>query len=328
MSSTTSGSGWESQIAVSAGDRYALVIDNWTTGGGGYTLNLNDGTAVIFDNISPQIDQVTNNHNDTIWFDFSEQVECSSVSTSDFTLTGPNNPYTILEVYSDECAAGSVMSQHWWLRISPSIVNNGNYTLTFICTDASGNSNTLEVAFSVAINSYNYTQWLRNTWDKLWLPDESIMTNMSYSDFNITNILDSIDGYYEEVYYYNGSAWACYSTTLGWAGSDLQYANNLIEQRNIVIDEEKIIETQQKLLSVVNEPKKAKSSVILLGYLFSILGGWIGLLIGLHLKYKKNEDAGNEEKIFYYDKKSRNHGDNILMIFVVWLLFYLVYFNI
>lgn len=105
-------------------------------------------------------------------------------------------------------------------------IDDDNYTLTFVCEDVYGNTNTLDVAFTVAINNYNYTQWLRNIWDKLWLPDESIMTNMSYSDFNITNILSSIDGYYEEVYYYNGSAWACYSPTLGWNGSDLQYANN------------------------------------------------------------------------------------------------------
>ena len=77
--------------------------------------------------------------------------------------------------------------------------------------------------------NYNYTQWLYPAWDTLWLPDKSIMQTMGYSDFNISVMLSNSkflhNNPYTDVYYYNGSTWTGYSTSTGWAGSDLKYVN-------------------------------------------------------------------------------------------------------
>ena len=115
------------------------------------------------------------------------------------------------------------------------------------------------------------------------------------------------------------------STTEVWDKADLQYAKNLIKQRKIVIDEEKIKKAQHKVISELKEPKKAKPVIIILGYLFAITGALIGLSIGIHLKYKRNEVVDWQEKIFYYDKKSRNHGNNIFIICWGWAIFLISY---
>ena len=130
MDSGNSDDGWEAEISVTAGKEYVLAVDNYTKNGSGYDIYFNRGTAVIYDNISPEIQAVTGTDIDTIFFDFSEPVTCSSVTTSDFTLDGPDAPYSILEVGSDACDAGATSGQHFWLRVSPSLQDGASYTLS------------------------------------------------------------------------------------------------------------------------------------------------------------------------------------------------------
>ena len=112
-----------------------------------------------------------------------------------------------------------------------------------------------------------------------------------------------------------------------WDKFDLEYAKKLIKKRGIVVDEEIIEKAKLKQENELKEPTKAKAVIILVGYLFSLMGGWIGLVIALHLKYKKNKIEGHEN-IFYYDEKSRSHGDSMLIIAIIWVLIWVVYFNI
>ena len=111
-----------------------------------------------------------------------------------------------------------------------------------------------------------------------------------------------------------------------WEKNDVEYAKKLIKKKEIVIDEKKIKETQQKVISELIEPIKAKPILIVIGYILSFLGGWLGLVIAVHLRYKKR-DEGNEDTIFYYDKKSRSHGESMFIILILWILFYFVYFS-
>ncbi len=130
MQDGNSDDGWEAEISVSAGDEYVLAVDNYTKDGSGYDIYFDRGTAVIYDNISPEIQSVTGTDVDTVFFDFSEPVTCSSVETSDFSLDGPDAPYTILEVGSDACSNGASMSQSYWIRVSPSLRDGDSYTLS------------------------------------------------------------------------------------------------------------------------------------------------------------------------------------------------------
>lgn len=111
-----------------------------------------------------------------------------------------------------------------------------------------------------------------------------------------------------------------------WDKFDLEYAKKLIKKRGVVVDEEILEKAKLRQGNEFLEPIKAKAAIVLVGYLFSLFGGWIGLVIALHLKYKKKEIEGSEN-IFYYDEKSRSHGDSMLIIGIIWVLIWVVYLN-
>jgi len=189
MSSSTSGSGWETERSVTIGEKYALVIDNWSTGGSGYTLNLNDGSAVIYDNVPPELDQITSAIADTVWFDFSEEVSCSSVSTSDFSLDGPNAPYTILDVGSYECDAGATISEHYWIKISPNVTDGANHTLSLVgdvddkCTNPTNHNDDDFLPVTLVSYDYNcYEDYAELTWIT-----ETEINNDYFSIYKSTN---------------------------------------------------------------------------------------------------------------------------------------------
>ena len=108
-----------------------------------------------------------------------------------------------------------------------------------------------------------------------------------------------------------------------WSNFDVEYAKRLVESRNISIDERILKQKQDELLDQLRPPKKAGFSLIFLGYLCSILSGWLGLLIALHLK-NKTKDLYGHETAPYYDETSRNHGKWMLYLFVFWLFVYLL----
>jgi len=108
-----------------------------------------------------------------------------------------------------------------------------------------------------------------------------------------------------------------------WNKFDVEYARRLISTRGIKIDEAEIAREQTRRSEVLKEGIKAKKVVVFCGYLFSIIGGWIGLIIAISLRYTKRT-LPNDEKVYYYDNRSRLHGNTMLMIFVFWILAYVV----
>ncbi len=112
-----------------------------------------------------------------------------------------------------------------------------------------------------------------------------------------------------------------------WNQHDLDYAKKMLEERGIEVDEEEILDRRDKVVREQTEPVMAKYSIILVGYICSFAGGWIGLLVAMHLKYKTKEIA-DIGKVPYYKNESRKHGDNMLIIFAIWAAFYTIYFTI
>jgi len=61
---------------------------------------------------------------------------------------------------------------------------------------------------------------------------------------------------------------------------------------------------------------------ITFGYIFSIIGGFLGWVIGAHLKFSK-EKLPNGTKVKKYDEKSQQHGLILIIIggisWIIWL---------
>ncbi|MCX6257471.1 MAG: hypothetical protein NTW49_06185, partial [Bacteroidia bacterium] len=140
----TNGPEWNQDIPVLAGGTYVMMIDNWTASQYGYTINFSNSTATIFDDVSPWIDSITSTitcGTTSITFQFSEKVLCSTVQSTDFTLTGPGGPYTISSVSGNACTLGGNQEKVFTIVFSPAISTNGSYSLNLVdtVTDLCGN---------------------------------------------------------------------------------------------------------------------------------------------------------------------------------------------
>lgn len=140
-------------IPVYAGEIYYLNIQNWSATQGGYTLDFSNSTASIFDNNPPYISYIeTPDCNESqIVVHFNENIDCSSISVNNFTLTGPGGPYTINSISGDACVLGGSMERIYTLTFSPAITTSGNFTISF-------NGNVIDMCGNVSINdTWNFT---------------------------------------------------------------------------------------------------------------------------------------------------------------------------
>ncbi|QQR85646.1 MAG: gliding motility-associated C-terminal domain-containing protein [Flavobacteriales bacterium] len=142
-------------IPVVVGQTLALYISNWSQSPNGYTVDFGVGgaTASIFDLTPPSLDTLLSvdcSHTELEAL-FSEFVLCSSVQTTDFTLTGPGGPYTIVSAISGICNNGGNQDNTYVLTVAPPL-QAGTYTLELVddVEDLCGNiGNTGTVTFTL-----------------------------------------------------------------------------------------------------------------------------------------------------------------------------------
>lgn len=120
-------------LTVNPGETYVLNISNFTASNAGYTLDFSQSSARLFDDIPPTLDEVSS-FCTGVTATFSENINCATVNPEDFTFTGPDGPYTISRVISNNCDNGGAFDREFDLVISPPIQQAGNYTLTLIGT--------------------------------------------------------------------------------------------------------------------------------------------------------------------------------------------------
>lgn len=147
-------------IPVQANETYVLILTNFSlTNQGGYQLNFSASTAQIFDNVPPEMIAVVQPircNTDTITMRFNENVNCASVNTGTFVLTGPDGTHQIVGVTSPNCAAGAPYSTTYTLKVSPPLTANGQYTLsigssvTDLCDNALTSANSTPLVFNYA----------------------------------------------------------------------------------------------------------------------------------------------------------------------------------
>jgi gliding motility-associated-like protein len=120
-------------INVTAGQIYYLNIQNWSATQGGYTLDFSNSSATIFDNNPPFVDEFTEPscNSGTFIIIFNENIDCSTIDISDFSITGPGGPYSITNIVGDACAIGGTMEREFLISFSPSITTAGTYTVNY-----------------------------------------------------------------------------------------------------------------------------------------------------------------------------------------------------
>ena len=129
-------------INVTAGQTFALIIDNFSANTNGYTLTFG-GTAQIFDNIPPVFSSLTVPCNGNAFnINFSEPVKCNSIAAngSDFVITGPgaiNVPVTA--AVGNLCSGGAANANFATVTFNNAGLPSGTYTVT-VANGTDGNT--------------------------------------------------------------------------------------------------------------------------------------------------------------------------------------------
>lgn len=98
-----------------------------------------------------------------------------------------------------------------------------------------------------------------------------------------------------------------------WSHFDFILAKKLLKERGKEIAPEKVEQLHEQRIQELRKPEKSKKGWIIAGYIFSILGGLFGLLIGWTiLSTKKTLPTG--ETVYVYSESDRKHAKRIVII--------------
>lgn len=160
-SQNAAGTPYNQVVPVIQGQTYVVNVSNFSSSQNGYTIDFSASTAVIFDQIPPQILTVTNPGcgGNTLTVTFSENILCNTVQNGDFTFTGPGGPYTVTNITSAACAAGGTYDNTFTFTISPAIAGAGTYSANLVgpVTDLCGNVCIFPASLPFNVGSFTYT---------------------------------------------------------------------------------------------------------------------------------------------------------------------------
>jgi hypothetical protein len=92
-----------------------------------------------------------------------------------------------------------------------------------------------------------------------------------------------------------------------WSRNDYVMAQVILKERGKEVNEDLIAALRTQRIEDLSKPEKGNKYWIIGGYVFSLLGGLIGILIGIHLyTYKKTLPDGT--RLWAYEANDRNHG--------------------
>lgn len=145
-------------VPVAQGNTYVLVISNWTGSPNGYTIDFGvSGNIGIIDNINPEIADITlpdDCGGSEMEVTFSEYIQCSTITGSNFQITGPGGPYSA-NVSANACTQGGAYDNIFTIDITPPITTIGDYTVSLV---TNGSTEVLDLCENPSsVNSFDFT---------------------------------------------------------------------------------------------------------------------------------------------------------------------------
>lgn len=98
-----------------------------------------------------------------------------------------------------------------------------------------------------------------------------------------------------------------------WSALDYQLAQKVLSKRGKKIDDETIKLLKKQRVQELSKPEKFATHWKLTGFLFAVLGGFLGIMIGIYLvSFKKT--LSNGETVYVYGVKDRKQGWLMIVI--------------
>lgn len=109
-----------------------------------------------------------------------------------------------------------------------------------------------------------------------------------------------------------------------WSKQDILMSVILLKKHGTDITQEQIDQYREERIVELDNPVKGRAGMLILGLIFSLTGGVIGLLIGwYHWRTSKTAIAG--DKVPMFDEKTRSYGKSIFWIGIIsmigWIAF-------
>ncbi|MDW3650398.1 MAG: hypothetical protein R8P61_25205 [Bacteroidia bacterium] len=131
-----------------------------------------------------------------------------------------------------------------------------------------------------------------------------------------------IQGIDEDHYLYSFSdeeLWEVLEKADEWSKLDFVLAKKILKDRGQEVEEKKIRQFEEDRLQELGKQATASFQWLLIGFMFSLVGGFIGMMIGYNFQFKKTLPNGTQ--IYAYDEASRKKGMAIfylgLIVFVL-----------
>ncbi|MBI3234543.1 MAG: hypothetical protein HYZ42_10970 [Bacteroidetes bacterium] len=107
-----------------------------------------------------------------------------------------------------------------------------------------------------------------------------------------------------------------------WGALDFLLAQEILKERGLEVNEIILARLRKHRLEELSQPAEHQRRFIIRGYIFSFLGGIVGVLIGWHL-FSHKKTLPNGDRVFGYSAKDRKHGDRIFFIGIFFIIFWI-----
>ncbi|WP_183561979.1 hypothetical protein [Mucilaginibacter sp. SP1R1] len=109
-----------------------------------------------------------------------------------------------------------------------------------------------------------------------------------------------------------------------WSAFDYQLARKILADRGIEVNDNILADLSKSRIEELKEPEPPQTSWVIIGYIFALGGGIIGLFVGWHLStYKKTLPDG--ERVYGYNENDRKQGKWIFYLSIVVFAISIIY---
>jgi len=109
-----------------------------------------------------------------------------------------------------------------------------------------------------------------------------------------------------------------------WNKFDYTLAQKILTERGKSIDKSLLNSLEKQRLDDLAKPEGGQKPWIIAGYLFSLLGGFLGLIIGYFL-WTQQKTLPNGQKIYSYKENDRKQGKYIFFIGLIFFPLFLIW---
>ena len=104
-----------------------------------------------------------------------------------------------------------------------------------------------------------------------------------------------------------------------WSKFDYSLAQKILKDRGQEVSEKLLESLRKQRIEELAKPEDSQKKWIIAGYIFSFLGGLLGVFIGWHLLSHK-KTLPNGDSVYGYSVEDRKHGNRILILGIIFFV--------